>query len=759
MTKVIPVTPDGKRYEKRYYSDRRGGRRGEDLDRPTTSGYASSLRERRTGFSPVRQQVRPSTAGPTSNRENLAVYLERMERILAEVQATHTDLISRRNKRRGSRSDEGGDSNQSSPSPYQKSVPTQEVETVPLDIDEILADASIEEPESPDVSPRRRLRDVLDINSEKNSPVKARGRSLGNRERIRSSIKVLERNSRRSREAGAQTTAEARPSTASKRTSALKKLRRVSARKRSSVRQKSCDQRTGGAASNEQKPCRPSPEHEGVIAVTSSTFCLNPKAIVDLGDHDGGFNPSKSPLDSEGLALQEVEEGGTDAEDQERVRQRVLERLNGMGDNLKDALKANLKGALTRRRLNSKLGRNIVADIKHLRELIDGFGNETSSSSLHNRQLELKMKTQFSRDLILKKKELLKVLSTSQALKPRVLQKPAVPVTPLKRVSKSLRIRNRPETAPAISASQKPSLGPGANKQNSGGGGAGGSRKVAWGEKENNDVLVEEATKKPDAELPKAAFGGGEKKPVRRISKGARSSSEGEGEEKPEAENLEAPRGNTKKAFLKRKRAKIKMYKIPNYSHVKPLVDSHHDDERDASESREYDYPARPATAPALVEKSATPPQQYDSPIDDLKEILGLSRGKESTTFFRPRSAAGRKGRRRKANSVNSLTRLSGTVTRLFSSSVQKANQAIKGFEEGPGVPEDESDGGESTRVPRALESLRTSRGAPAAEHVRLGDLMEEPDFLERVKAESEVLDDFVKPNELSFVHLNLIKE
>ncbi|QDZ21345.1 hypothetical protein HOP50_05g38760 [Chloropicon primus] len=756
MTKVIPVTPDGKRYERRYYSDGRGGKRGEDLDRPTTSGYVPSLRERHTGFSPVRQQVRPSTAGPTSNRENLAVYLERMERILAEVQATHTDLISRRNRRRGSRSDEGGDSNQSSPSPYQKGVRPQEVETVPLDIDEILADASIEEPESPDVSPRRRLRDVLDINSEKNSPVKARARSLGNRERIRSSIKVLERNSRRSREAGAQAAAETRPSTASKRTSALKKLRRVSARKRSSVRQKSCDERTvGGAASNQQKPCRPSPEREGVIAVTSSTFCLNPQASVDLGDRGRDFTPSKLPLDSEGLALEEAEEG-TDAEDQERVRQRVLERLNGMDDNLRDALKATLKGTLTRRRLNSKLGRSIVADIKHLRELIDGFGDETSSSSLHNRQLELKMKTQFSRDLNLKKKELLKALSTSQALKPRVLQKPAVPVTPLKRVSKSLRIRNRPDTAPAMSASRKPSLGPGASNQNSGGGGAGGSRKVAWGEKENNGAMREEATKKPDAQPPKPAFGGGETKPVRRNSKGARSSSEGEGEE--EAEKSEAPQGNTKKAFLKRKRAKIKMYKIPNYSHVKPLVDSHHDDERDASEPRQYDHPARPATAPALVEKSATPPQQYDSPIDDLKEILGLSHGKEST-FFRPRSAAGRKGRRRKANSVNSLTHLSGTVTRLFSSSVQKAKQAIKGFEDGPGVPEEESDGGESARVPRALESLRTSSAAPAAEHVRLGDLMEEPEFLERVKAESEVLDDFVKPNELSFVHLNLIKE
>ena len=57
--KVVPVTLDGKKYEKRYYSDRSGG--GE-RDRPTTSGFAPSLRERHTGFSPVRQ-VRPSTAG------------------------------------------------------------------------------------------------------------------------------------------------------------------------------------------------------------------------------------------------------------------------------------------------------------------------------------------------------------------------------------------------------------------------------------------------------------------------------------------------------------------------------------------------------------------------------------------------------------------------------------------------------------------------------------------------------------------------
>ena len=130
MTKarVLPVTPDGKKYERRSYSDGERRRAGaEERERPTTSGYGTSLRERHTGFSPVRHQVRPSTAGPTSNRENLAVYLERMERILAEVQATHTDLVSRRNNRRGSRLG----SNRSSPAKHEAPPPHQ-VATVPL---------------------------------------------------------------------------------------------------------------------------------------------------------------------------------------------------------------------------------------------------------------------------------------------------------------------------------------------------------------------------------------------------------------------------------------------------------------------------------------------------------------------------------------------------------------------------------------------------------------------------------------------------
>ena len=108
-----------------------------------------------------------------------------------------------------------------------------------------------------------------------------------------------------------------------------------------------------------------------------------------------------------------------------------------------------------RRRLKSKLGRSVIADIKHLTALIQGFNDKGSSSSFQNRQLEEKMRVQFMRDLTLKKKELIKVLSTSQSLAPRVLRKPAVPVTPLKRVSKSLRIRNRPDTAPASGASEK----------------------------------------------------------------------------------------------------------------------------------------------------------------------------------------------------------------------------------------------------------------------------------------------------------------
>ena len=95
---------------------------------------------------------------------------------------------------------------------------------------------------------------------------------------------------------------------------------------------------------------------------------------------------------------------------------------------------------------------------------------------------ELKMRNQFARDLSAKKRELLALLTTSRSLAPRVLKKPAVPVTPLKRVSKSLRIRNRPGTAPAPAASTGTGGGMIANKAVDVGRGT----KIAWDEKETD---------------------------------------------------------------------------------------------------------------------------------------------------------------------------------------------------------------------------------------------------------------------------------
>ena len=69
-------------------------------------------------------------------------------------------------------------------------------------------------------------------------------------------------------------------------------------------------------------------------------------------------------------------------EDLLAMRAAVLGKLRKMDAKTKAALLANLRRALVRRRLQSKMGRSIVADIKHLIELIDGFGDETSASTL-----------------------------------------------------------------------------------------------------------------------------------------------------------------------------------------------------------------------------------------------------------------------------------------------------------------------------------------------------------------------------------------
>ena len=135
----------------------------------------------------------------------------------------------------------------------------------------------------------------------------------------------------------------------------------------------------------------------------------------------------------------------------------------------------------------SAICRSVVADIKHLVELIDGCSDQqSSSSSFQDKQLEQKMKVQFTKDLALKKQELAKLVSTSQSLAPRVLKKPSVPVTPLKRISKSLRIRNRPGTAPPGGGSRNNTAAEHKNKKHPSatGSNALGQRRTAWGGRE-----------------------------------------------------------------------------------------------------------------------------------------------------------------------------------------------------------------------------------------------------------------------------------
>ena len=303
------------------------------------------------------------------------MYLQRMERILAEVQATHTDLISRRNKRKGHRErGPGVGSEVASGRPSYRNQPAQ-VETVPLDIGEILADASIESASpSPVRSPPRRLRSFL----ESPSPNKKPHHRTPIRERL--SRRTPDRNSNRSSAARGygeennnsnnKSLSEgssvhiARPGTASRRSSALRKLRKVSARNRS-VRQSDVETgRNRKQQQQQQKKKVESPEHEGVIAVTSSTFCLKPGQLQGKQAWNRR-SYSQSPEEAvrqttanmaEVLLKDEKREGALEL-DSESVRQAVLGKLDAMEARVRASLAANFKRALVRRRLNSKLGR------------------------------------------------------------------------------------------------------------------------------------------------------------------------------------------------------------------------------------------------------------------------------------------------------------------------------------------------------------------------------------------------------------------
>ena len=307
-------------------------------------------------------------APTTSNRENLAMYLQRMERILAEVQATHTDLISRRIKRKGRQERVGSEeSGRSPPRPSHRQQPPAQVETVPLDIDEILADASIESASpSPVRTPPRRLRAFLGSpNKTHRSPISlSRLRRTPDRRKDVTPERNMNENNNRN-----ETSAHiARPGTASRRSSALRKLRKVSARNRS-VRQNHAAETTHRKQQekrriNATKKKVESPEHEGVIAVTSSTFCLKPGQLQDRQAWNRSYSQSpeeavrQTAANMAGVLLKdENKEGSPDELDSESVRQAVLEKLEGMGASLRASLAANFKRALVRRRLNSKLGR------------------------------------------------------------------------------------------------------------------------------------------------------------------------------------------------------------------------------------------------------------------------------------------------------------------------------------------------------------------------------------------------------------------
>ena len=439
----------------------------------------------------------------------------------------------------------------------------------------------------------------------------------------------------------------------------------------------------------------------------------------------------------------------------------------------------------------------MVADIKHLVELIDGCSDENSSSSLQNMQLEQKMKVQFIKDLALKKQELAKLVSTSQALAPRVLKKPSVPVTPLKRISKSLRIRNRPGTAPvggSRNTTKKADFSE--NDHSSAGNKALGQRRTAWGESERSAGDMEHPAKKEEVKQSRGrtttqskssgSLAKGKSQGLNKTDTTSDGPKKGDSEEEGSSSKGQEEK-DKKKAFLKRKRQKVKMYKIPNYSHVKSVVDSRHNDEHDDQAQDTYMHTqARPSTAPPMQtqqEKTPLVAQQNDSPIDDLKKILGLkqknSHGKENAL---PRSSSTRKGGRRwKGKSVSSSTHLniSGTVARLFSSSVQKAKESILLFEQ-----TDIDADNENSQVPRAVQKLQfreeqmqsdtTSVDEGAASEAKREDrggkyqygvqynlrkLVEQPEILEKIKSETKNLEDFVKPRELSFVHLNITKD
>ena len=341
-----------------------------------------------------------------------------------------------------------------------------------------------------------------------------------------------------------------------------------------------------------------------------------------------------------------------------------------------------------------------------------------------------------------------------------------------RKASKSLRIRNRPDTAPTTGArNQRSGIGVTGTKTK-----VDRNRRTAWGEKDGSG----RKTSKGDIKMEGQAADGVGRSSSSAEKEERRSTSRRNSREADQPQEFEEPSSTNeqvKKTFLKRKRQKIKMYKIPNYSHVKPLVDSRHFEDQDEASELYMTYTrARPASAPPPASQEKTPSgsmtqQQVDSPIDDLKDILGLkhSQGKENAL---PRSSA-RKGRRRKGKFVNTSTHLniSGTVSRLFSSSVQKAKQSILLFDQS------DMDGeGETSQVPRALQKFEenkkdmptgskdgnTEAGSASAQGKRdlpqrLRNLLDHPELVEKIKAETRNLEDFVKPRELSFVHSNMI--
>ena len=500
--KVFPSTPPRlppPSYSKRSYQDLASGSGRHEEARPSTSAY------RRPGVGehggplgtdarpPMRE--RPSTsAGELSGRENLSMYLERMEKILAEVQATHSDLIKRRERKSQAKAPQSETPEHPRKPKVEKRNSTREIRTVPIDLSEILLTTASPEPEqrAPPRSSGRHASREADAPRAHPKPRRREHSAASHAPKTAQPV-VARRDDAPPRPSSASAADQDRSGTSgggtsSRRFKALRKLRSVSARNRTQRAASSLASASGSHPAEGKENAdlsnaqRASPTiggddspvqvlDRGIIAVTSSTFCvakkpdaipapprrplpaqppppsLETKAQIPGASHEAAPN-APLPRQARGGGTTTRNASGGEASAGRDVRGgRVGATPEGAGGTEATAapldprvarLGAYLKGGLVRRRLRSRPARDCISDIGHLRDLIANFSAPETSPAA--RQSEATMRAQCLKDLRGKKANLVAILTTSR---PPVRKKKPPPTS-----HPAPNTRERPATAP-----------------------------------------------------------------------------------------------------------------------------------------------------------------------------------------------------------------------------------------------------------------------------------------------------------------------